>query len=63
MPAVGEVGHHPPEHGIAEELEPLVARRPAHLCTPRAVGERAPQQLAVAEFVAEALLELRQVGL
>ena len=23
--AVGEVGDHPPEHGVTEELEPLVA--------------------------------------
>ncbi len=51
--AEGEVGDHPAEHGVAEELEPLVGGLPAHLRAPRPVRHRPAQQGDLGELVAE----------
>ena len=44
--AVDDVGDDPAEHGVAEELEPLVAVGVGRLGHPRPVAHRAPEQLA-----------------
>ncbi len=52
---VESLGHHDPEHGVAEELEPLVGGQPAVL-----VGERAMRQGALKELgVQDRIPELR----
>ena len=52
---VHHVGDRPAEHGIAEELEPLVADRAGSLGTPRPMGERTTQQRFIGEVVADAI--------
>ena len=53
-----QVGDDPAEHGVAEELEALVARLlRRRLGHPGTVAHRAPEQLPVAERVPEASLE------
>jgi hypothetical protein len=59
---VGEIGDHPAEDGVAEELEPLVRQLARDLGTPGPVRERLPQQAAVLEAVAQPVLERVQVG-
>ena len=51
------------EDGVAEELEGLVVADVAllRLVRVRLVGERAAQQVAAAEGVADALFELREL--
>ena len=51
-----------PEHGVAEELEPLVESLDAVLDR-RGVREREPEQLSVGEGAAEDLLGERHAGL
>ena len=60
--AVDEVGHRPAEHGISEELEPLVRLLAGRLRAPAAVRHGATQQSHVVELVAEPLAERFEVG-
>jgi len=60
---VGEVGDHPTQHGIAEELESLVARLAPDLAAPAAMRHGAAQQRHVGELVAQSLLEPGQIGM
>ena len=52
---VHHVGDRPTEHGIAEELEPLVADGAGSLGTPRPMGERTTQQGFIGEVMADAI--------
>ena len=52
---VHHVGDRPAEHGVAEELQPLVADRTGGLGTPRTMGERTTQQGLVGEPMADAI--------
>ena len=54
------VGYHHSQHGVAQELQPLVGRA-AILRAPRTVSRRIPQQARVSEPVAEAGLQADQV--
>ena len=56
-PAVGEVGDDPPEDGVAQELQPLVADGARVLGAPRSVSHRSRQQVRVVELVPDALGE------
>jgi hypothetical protein len=47
--------HDHPEHGVAEELETLVRRRPRVLGAPRPMGQGAFEQAWVVERVSETL--------
>jgi hypothetical protein len=51
---VRDVGDHPPEHGVAEELEALVGDGVGVLGDPRAVGQRFQEDGQIAEPVTEA---------
>jgi hypothetical protein len=57
------VGHDPAEHGVAEELEPLVRPVPRILRAPRTVGQGLAQERRIPEPVAEALAEGLQFGI
>ena len=50
---VGEVGHHPAEHGVTEELEALVGRVAGELGAPRPVRQCLAEQHRILELVAE----------
>ena len=63
MVAVGHLGDHQAQHGVAEELEPLVAGPTAHLRAPAAVLQRALQQCFVTEPMSEAFRQFREIGL
>ena len=52
-----QIGDDPAEHGIAEELEALVAQRPRVFGAPRPMSHRPGQQLGVGELVPDALGE------
>jgi hypothetical protein len=56
------VGDDEAEHGVAEELEPLVGRRPRRLCAPGAVGEGAGEQVVVVEAAVQARGERLEGG-
>ena len=53
MGPVGVLGHHQAQHGVAQELQALVGRRPALLGAPRPVGHGLVQQARVPEPVAD----------
>ncbi len=59
--SVGQVGHHPAEHGVAQELEPLVAGRATHFGAPAAMSQRTAQQARIPELVAEVPTELGEI--
>jgi hypothetical protein len=62
---VGEeqvVGDHQAQHGVTEELEPLVGRGALGLGAPRPVGQGAGQQLRVGEGPSEPLDERAHVS-
>ena len=61
--AVDEVGDDPAEHGVAQELEPLVGRVAGVLRAPRAVGQGLVQQCRLLELVADPLRQRLQVRL
>ena len=50
---VAVLGHHQPEHGVAQELEALVGRDAPGLRAPRSVRQRLDEQAGVAELPAE----------
>ena len=54
---VGEVGDHPTEYRVAEELEALIALGRLVLGHPGAVAQRATEQAEVIEAMPEGLLE------
>ena len=54
---VSEVGDHPAENGVAEELESLVALRRPVLGHPGAVTQRTPEQAEVVETMPKSLLK------
>jgi len=56
------VGDHESEHGVAEELEPLVGGAPRHLGAPRPVGEGSGQQLGIREAATQAGGERLELG-
>jgi hypothetical protein len=59
---VGEVerlGHHDAQHGVAEELEPLVRGQPAVLVREGPVGQGAVEQLGVEVRIPERLDQVR----
>ena len=60
VPTEGDVGDRPPEHGVAEELEALVALGFTRLGAPTAMGERAAQQGLVGEPIPETVLQVGQ---
>ena len=56
----GDVGGDPAEHGVAEELEPLVALVPGMLGAPRPVGHRLIDEAEVVEAQPEPLGQRRR---
>jgi len=53
------LGHHQPEHGVAQELEALVGRPIPLLGAPRAVGQRLFEQGRIGEAVPDQVGRLR----
>src|ERR1700728_3657279 len=52
--AVAVLGHDQPEHGVAQELEPLVGRRAVLLAAPAAVAEGLHEERGIPEGMAQA---------
>ena len=55
MTAVHEIGHHPPEHGVAQKFEPFVGFVAVVFGNPGPVAKRRSQELLVAEPMTDPL--------
>jgi hypothetical protein len=58
---IGDVGNHPTQHGVTEELETFVRGVPGILGAPRPVGKGLAQQERISELVAEPARERLEV--